>query len=139
MTIKTPRSYHCPKCGHAQEFLLWQSVNVTLEPHLREMLFQGRINVFHCDACEFTSCIDYPLLYHDMDRAFSVQYYPPAALEDEDFFKIFTKTGTFHLPEFPGHYLGRPHLVFDMAEMLRYIVFREKVFELGQEPETPEA
>lgn len=133
MTISKAGTYYCPKCSHAQEFLLYDSLNVTLKPALREMLFQGLINVFRCDGCDFTSFIDHPLLYHDMERAFSVQYYPVAALEDENFYKLFRKDGSIPLKEFPEHYLAKPHLVFDMHEMLRYIIFREKIFEWGQE------
>jgi hypothetical protein len=133
MTIQTSRSYHCPKCGHPQEFTLWQSLNVTLNPELKERLFHGQINVFTCDSCNFASFIDYPLLYHDMDRTFCIQYYPVAALEDEDFFKIFRKNGTLNLNMPSGHYLENPHLVFDMHEMLRYIIFRERIFEVGQD------
>ncbi len=133
MTIQSSHSYHCPKCGHPQPFTLWKSLNVTLNPELREKLFRGEINVFHCDSCEFTSLIDYPLLYHDMERAFCVQYYPVAALEDEDFYKIYKKDGKVDLNLPPGHYMAEPHLVFDLHEMLRYIIFREKIFEVGQE------
>jgi len=133
MTIIKTRTHNCPECGHDQGFLLYESLNVTLDPSLREKLFQGLINVFRCDECDFTAFVDHPLLYHDMNKAFSVQYYPVSYLNDDEFFRIFRKDGSIFFEGFTDHYLTKPHVVFDIVEMLRYIVFREKVFEQGQE------
>jgi hypothetical protein len=133
MTVIKTVTHDCPECGHTQGFLLHESLNVTLDPSLREKLFQGLINVFRCDGCDFTAFVDHPLLYHDMNLAFSVQYYPVSYLDDDEFFKIYRKDGSIFFGSFTDHYVTKPHLVFDIDEMLRYITFREKVIELGQE------
>ncbi|MEJ5328560.1 MAG: CpXC domain-containing protein [Desulfobaccales bacterium] len=134
MTKLSSQMVQCPDCGQQQEVVLWDSINVTLDPELKEKLFQGKINIFDCVACHYTTFINYPLLYHDMNRGFLVQYYPFSSLmEDNEFLKMFRKNGKIKMVGVPGTYLEEPHIVFDMNEMLRYILFREKIFEVGQD------
>ena len=38
----------CPKCQGKGEFDLWESMNVDLNPELREKLFSGEILTFRC-------------------------------------------------------------------------------------------
>lgn len=62
----------CPQCGSGQEFTIWQSVNVTLDPELKEQLLRGQLTAFTCSRCGHTSDVAYSLLYHDMTRKFMV-------------------------------------------------------------------
>ncbi len=134
MTRTSSTAVRCPECGRQQEVVLWDSLNVTLDPELKEKLFEGKINIFECIFCHFTTMIDYPLLYHDMDRRFIVQYYPFSSLMvNEDYLKMFRKNGKIREIPLSRTYLEEPHIVFDMNEMLRYILFREKIFQIGQD------
>ncbi|MBM4285273.1 MAG: hypothetical protein FJ128_08480 [Deltaproteobacteria bacterium] len=133
MTKCNTHSLTCPKCSQAREVVLYDSINADHDPLLKEKLFKGGINMFQCEPCDVVALVNYPLLYHDMKRKFIVQYFPPDVLEDENFFKIFRKNGTLSVEGLPdGNYMKEPHLVFDMNEMLRYVVFRDNVFETGQ-------
>jgi len=58
----------CPACHHQQAFTAWQSINVTLDPALKERLLDRRLVTFHCVKCGHRAGVNQGLLYHDMDR-----------------------------------------------------------------------
>lgn len=62
----------CPKCQHAQAFENWQSVNVTLNPELRERVLSGELFTLTCAKCGEETTIEKALLYNDMERSFMV-------------------------------------------------------------------
>ncbi len=48
MTIEMQVELNCPKCGDKQETTIYESINVSLDPTLKERLYRGEINTFHC-------------------------------------------------------------------------------------------
>jgi len=73
----------CPKCAREQAVELFESVNVTIEPALREDLMQNRLNAVTCAGCAFTFQVHKPLLYHDAARGFMIYWLPvPAGAEE---------------------------------------------------------
>lgn len=142
----TPKAYHrthnpmsqthqldvaCPKCGLSQTTSYWSSINVSLDPELRQQLFDGQINVFRCTACEAAVPISTTLMYHDMQRKFCVWYYPFNMIEDAATLDQFNTEGKLqlNLPELATKmmpsYMLDPPVVFHPDELLRYIEFRE--------------
>jgi len=129
-------SVNCPKCSKEQQVEVWESINVTIDPSLRVRLLKGNINFFKCLNCDCETNIQTPLLYHDMNRDYAVQYYPFDFLDNDEFIKdIMEKEIKFseilesepiNIPE----YLLKPHIVFDLNEMCRYILYKEKMFGL---------
>lgn len=91
--------------------------------------------MFSCEKCGKKTFINAPLLYHDMTLNFCVQYYPPENLDDTAFFLKFKSDGSLVTTGWPRKwtklmaYLTRPHIVFDIFEMARYVVFREQLTE----------
>ena len=129
MTQQATHSIQCAKCETTQEVTVWNSLNVGLDPELRQRLFQGEINKFCCSNCQYTGFMDSPLLYHDMRREFAVQYYPPHCLDDPGFLNLFEPGNppiVKGLPKNTG-YLRRPHMVFNMHELLNCILFHERI------------
>lgn len=125
----------CPECKAKQGLTVWQLINVGTDPGLKEALFGWQINIFTCNACGFKAQLPVALLYHDPGRQFCVQYYPMDALGSEDFYAGFdTKGEPVERSGMDGceNYGTLPHIVFDMAELLRYIVFREVAYEKGR-------
>ena len=126
----------CPECGHEQETTIWTSLNVTLDPGARQQLFDGEINIFKCSQCDATALIDIPFHYHDMQREYYVQYVPFALLEDDDVFKDFGSDGFPTMDALEGKgipadsYWHTIHVVFDMGELVRYVIFRDRLAEL---------
>lgn len=130
----------CPKCGNRQATTLWDSINVRLNPELREKLFNREINIFKCESCGTVAFIGHPLLYNDMKRNYCVQYFPPEFLKDESFLRQYSRDGTLKMEQ-PvisisevSRYLLTPHIVFDLIEMVNYIKFRERLFEIYEGP-----
>jgi len=111
-------------------------MNVSEDPDAKELLLSGTVNVFQCPKCRYESMLDIDFLYHDMERKFCVQYYPYERLSDDGFLANFT-TGAepaIAVPEGmqvkPGmEYLTHPHIVFEMGELVRYVAFRDRLFE----------
>jgi predicted RNA-binding Zn-ribbon protein involved in translation (DUF1610 family) len=126
----------CPACGEEATATVWRSMNVTLDPDAKELLLAGDVNVFRCPKCGYESLLDIDFLYHDMEKKFSVQFYPYERLADDGFLANFTREGETNpdtpagvrLPEAAG-YLLRPHIVFEMGELVRYVAFRDRLWE----------
>lgn len=65
--------YICPNCGKEIEYEYWDSVNVTLEPQLKESVLDG--SIFNCScSCGYDENLIHPLLYHDMDKEVMINY-----------------------------------------------------------------
>lgn len=133
----------CPDCHDAQEVTVWYALNTDLDPQAKEELIKGNINLFCCQKCSAEALIPIELLYHDMERRFCVRYFPPERLDDESFFEDFTIDGHLSSPygktlprlvaiaEKTSPYFKSTHVVFSMEELIRYIKFRDKLWERG--------
>ncbi len=117
----------CPECGNTQKAEIWGSINVDADPDLRERLFEGKINMLTCESCGFEAFFNAPLLYHDMSRRYCIYYFPAQTLDGPNSLEEFAADGTIKsdFDQYGAGYLAAPHVVFDMGEMLRYILFRE--------------
>jgi hypothetical protein len=125
----------CLDCGKRQSVKVWKRLNVTLDPALRDMLFKSEINTFNCQECGMHGRVKSSLEYHDVARRFCVLYYPAEIIGNDDFLTSFTADGNVTAGEMASrggndNYLFRPHIVFDLGELVRYILFRERVYEI---------
>jgi hypothetical protein len=66
------RTFDCPQCGNTIEKRAWESVNVTIDPHMRAEVLTGEIFDFACSSCGHSDSVRYNLLYNDMEREFMV-------------------------------------------------------------------
>jgi hypothetical protein len=72
-----------------------------------------------------------------------VQFYDPDLLDDPDFLRQFNSDGSLDIKSVPvslpssGDYLRRPHIVFDMGEMLRYVKFRDSIASAAYDEPSP--
>jgi hypothetical protein len=136
MSLESQADLQCPECGHSQSVTVWRSINADLDPAARSALLSGQINVFHCKRCQHQAQFPVALLYHDMTRQFLVQYYPFDALDDLTFLEEFNQQGESNAPAGMSQmlaargidYASRVHVVFQMTELVRYVVFREHLF-----------
>ena len=138
MTMCKTVQLSCPLCQHEQMVRIWSTINVTLDPELRVRLFNDDINVFRCESCDSLTHVEKDLLYHDMTRKFCVRYTPPISLSSNEllagYFEGYDLEGGLDIGAFKGAfqkdvkmfpYIVKPHIMFDLNEMLRYITFRE--------------
>lgn len=72
MSTQTSRMFTCPKCEKDYEVITWDSINVQLDPDLREKLFHNEVFKFECPHCHSVYQIVYPCLYHNPEEKFIV-------------------------------------------------------------------
>ncbi|MDU9376400.1 hypothetical protein McpSp1_10140 [Methanocorpusculaceae archaeon Sp1] len=66
----------CPKCGSKQDFTMYPSINASSDPGLAEKYTEGSLTMLSCNECGFSGKVEYPMLYHDLDRKYSVFFAP---------------------------------------------------------------
>ncbi len=76
MSEPTSETITCPGCGHQQAFAVWESLNVTLDPKLKEQLIDGRLTTFTCEECSEQAEVVSSLLYHDMAKQVMIWLIP---------------------------------------------------------------
>lgn len=74
MSLSKVIEINCPKCNKNQEFKIFQSINVTEDKKLKDMVFSRSIFKFQCNNCKTESLIEYPFIYHDYDKKFFVYF-----------------------------------------------------------------
>jgi hypothetical protein len=85
MSLNREERITCPVCGHQQSFVVWHSINVSVDPSLKEPLLHGRLTTFQCGRCSESTHVAYDLLYHDMDHLLAIWLKYP---EDDGSFGI---------------------------------------------------
>lgn len=63
----------CPSCGKENKFPVYDSVNVSQEPDLREVILSQKAFNYKCD-CGCNTHMFYPVLYHNMEKKFMIQF-----------------------------------------------------------------
>lgn len=66
----------CPECKKDFPFEIWESVNVQLNPEMREKVLDGTIFDFCCPHCGHAGRTEYPFLYNDMKNGFMIWFCP---------------------------------------------------------------
>ncbi len=131
----------CPSCRAKQDIVIWKSINVARDPEVKEQLFCGKINYFTCGSCDFEGFITAPLVYDDMEKKICVNYVPVEYLNNEEYLKqSFTPEVLIRLdlPEDTARiadtgYFRNAHIVFSMVELIRYVLFRDRLDQVFEE------
>ena len=74
MSLPTQMKITCPKCGKESDFTVWQSVNTSLDPDMKEKVLSRELFRFVCPHCGAETEIDYPFLYHQMEDKIMIYY-----------------------------------------------------------------
>lgn len=64
----------CPQCQKEKRFEMWDSINVTFHPDLKEKVLTGQLFRFTCESCGMTGPVDYGFLYHDMTNKIMLHF-----------------------------------------------------------------
>jgi hypothetical protein len=73
----------CPNCQWQQNFMVWQSINVTSDPSLKDKLKSGELTTFRCQHCGQAAEVVFSLLYHDMEKRWMIWLVPDGKLPAE--------------------------------------------------------
>lgn len=68
MSMNEKIKIDCPYCKAEGNFEMWKSVNIQLNPELKEKILSMDIFTFKCPKCGKEASVAYPLLYHDTSR-----------------------------------------------------------------------
>ena len=121
------RSYgiRCPKCAHEQQVELFDAINVTAEPALREALMHNQLNTVTCAGCAFVFQVHKPLLYHDTARKFMIYWLPVPDGAEETGEQQFAGVLLQLAAQAEGTALPPVHLVFNRIELVERIFLLE--------------
>ena len=108
----------CPNCGHTGEFQRWDSINVDLNPDMREEAISGRIFQWTCPHCGKSFTVPYATLYHDMKRDFMVWYMPVRSKDGEDL-KFRGANGPYRMGE--GYRCRCTYEIHDFQEKIQQL------------------
>ena len=136
MSIKEEQLMGCPSCGHRQTAEFYQAINAKLNPELKEKLFAGELNIFKCEECGSRAAVDLVFLYNDTDKRFCVQYCPYELViqKSDKLAEMYSVDGRLNAPaniQLPEavRYMYEPHIVLSLDEMIRYVQFRDALYE----------
>lgn len=125
----------CESCGTTQNTIVYSVINVTLDPSLKERLLRGKINVFQCRKCRKKVFLMNPFLYYDMIQPTLVLYCPMILIESELHLGSFQEDGRWapdlikKCPRKLRKLFKQLHVVLDIGELVRYVTFRDILFE----------
>lgn len=66
----------CPNCKKESDFLLWDSINTSLNPDMKEKVRTGEAFRWNCPFCDAKANIEYATLYHQMEDLVMIYYVP---------------------------------------------------------------
>jgi predicted RNA-binding Zn-ribbon protein involved in translation (DUF1610 family) len=113
----------CQACLFKDVMPVYTSVNVTLDPDLRDRIFKDDLNRFNCPNCGRSFVLPINLMYHDMDLKFAVWFSPHGEMPEEEkaaFNKVAQSMGI-------GDYLSKAPATFTWADFKNKILEFEKL------------
>lgn len=66
----------CPNCGHEQEIIVWDSVEVTDSPEAKDAIMKNELFTFECVQCGARMPMVQTCLYHDRENRLLVYVVP---------------------------------------------------------------
>ena len=73
MSMEHEELVKCSKCGHEDGFIIWQSLNATLNPEAKADMMGNGLFEHKCPKCGHVDSYTYDLLYHDMESMLMIQ------------------------------------------------------------------
>lgn len=67
-----PTNIQCPDCGETSSYEIYRTINATLDPKLKEAIFDGSLYWQVCPQCESGFDIESEILYNDMRQKICV-------------------------------------------------------------------
>ncbi|WP_425077917.1 CpXC domain-containing protein [Psychroserpens sp. S379A] len=76
MSLEKQIKHNCPHCNTEQNLIIYNSVNVTIEPSLKSKVINGKLNIQQCTNCKKEINIISGFLYHDMENQLMLNFSP---------------------------------------------------------------
>lgn len=126
MSQRREVSLTCPQCGKEHPFIIWNSINTTLDPEMKEAVKDRSAFRFVCPDCGAKTYIDYDLLYHQMEDRIMIHY---ARLDEsaEQIYQMLTKDD----PEDMVQDMLRNHYLIRIARSQNQLREKIAIFDAG--------
>ena len=85
MSLTRNKVVHCPQCRQTSEFTIWDSINVFLDPEMRDELMKGNVFRWVCPHCGKLLSAHFDTLYHDPPNKFMVYLFYREVDEDKKY------------------------------------------------------
>lgn len=105
----------CPNCKNRGVYTIYDSVNITLDPELKEKVLDKSIFRFNCDNCKCSVGFAYQLLYHDEIRQYMIWLLP----SEEDTSQ----------PEMPDDEWGLPGYRLRLVKSINRLLEKIRIFD----------
>lgn len=70
MSSQRTENITCPNCQCSAPFVIWDSVNVSQHPELKEKILDESLFLWECPNCGHKVYVTFGTLYHDMENQF---------------------------------------------------------------------
>lgn len=122
MTKHIIQKIPCNQCQTMMEYEVFESVNVTLEPTLKDKIMNDELFLTTCPNCGKMFYLSYPFLYNDMDSHYMIRY----AMKNEEKEKTeFQDTVSMFKNELNDKFNG--HLTYIFRFVNDYGKLKEKI------------
>ena len=74
MSSRMKISVTCPECNGEYPFVMWKSINTTLNPEMKAAVKDRSAFLFECPSCGKKTYVDYGFLYHQMEDRIMIHY-----------------------------------------------------------------
>lgn len=122
MLQQIDKKINCPNCGHENSVILWEKINVDMNPDLKEQLFDESINNLVCSKCNYKSRVDLPLYYNDVKKKFFIYLVPDYPVGAEEEKKLIGNLNDQTLSILDAGYDNRKRVVFEYYNLLEKIL-----------------
>lgn len=68
MSMQTPITVKCPKCGAEVRSTQWVSINAAQDPQLKQQMLDASLFRLACPSCGHEGLLAYPMVYIDPDK-----------------------------------------------------------------------
>jgi hypothetical protein len=129
MSLSREETVTCRKCEHLLSVTIWSSVNVALDPGLKDKLFDGSLFSFLCPECETPTYLHYDLLYHDPVHCLMINFIIP---DDDGRFGLDPVDDFHHIQDLLGPTaLSLPALTLRVVPSWEELVEKIRIFDDG--------
>ncbi len=97
MSMPHETTVTCKRCGTTRSFIVWESLNVTLDREAKQNLLKGELTRFTCQKCGWSGLVVYSLLYHDMEKHLMIWLWTDAGDPDAKAVPPATLMKDYHL------------------------------------------
>lgn len=134
----------CPHCHQESEIDTWSSINVDLNPELREKILNEELWSWACPKCGFKAYIPWGTLYHDMTHKFMIFFsfdsddvkdkYQPFEIPDTlGLQKNYTIRAVYGIMNFKEKILMLEHWLNDLViEYMKYMISHVSMPEIAE-------